>query len=211
VGSAQALAAENPESEPETKGYPVAYTVELGKNRFESVNGESVTCKRAKGNGRLLTGSTGAISIDFEECFSGTETVKCNSLGGSTGTILMDVDVLTVLDDLTTLTAANLMTILPESGDHIECSALVLLLVKGQFLVLLDGIASGVYTREAELVVNQSRGRPTDLMYWYNGTETSLASGRGLLASKDGGTLEEAGFEAENGRLRWSQEVRTRF
>jgi hypothetical protein len=202
VMATPAFAAESGTKAEGEANYPLNFTIEFKKNRMESISGESVTCKKAKGTGQLSNREAGILTIDFEQCFSGTETVKCNSLGDAAGVILMQLDLLSVFDDLTPLAFANVLTILPAAGVHIECTALVLLLVKGKFLSLVTGITSGTAYSTANLPLAQSKGKPSDLIYWtFAGVESNLSAGKGILVSKNGGAFEEAAAEAEEGKL----------
>jgi hypothetical protein len=85
IASASASAA-LPEQSPATGSYKVT----SGKGSFELTNGEKVTCKTDKGEGKLTGAKTDESTVDFEGCEAFG--VKCSSSGAKSGVIATPID-----------------------------------------------------------------------------------------------------------------------
>ena len=97
---------------------------------LETMAEGTITCKEASASGKDSSASLGTFTINFKEnCQDPKVGVKCESLGDAAGFILTGGEYHLVWDSLTTLGVALLF--LPKEL-HLQCTALVLILIKSQ-------------------------------------------------------------------------------
>ncbi len=164
----------------------------------------SVQCKKGKSSGKVEA-HKGEATLTFEECtLLGS---PCNGLGAAAGTIPTSGTFTSVYDSLSPLLPAILLTI---KEVHIECPSLgVLLLVKGNLLLLFGTLTSGTEVTSTTLVVTVKEGKPGDTKYW----ETSSGAEKHplLLTSENGGEFKESGDESAENKVTYAAMVGTEF
>lgn len=191
LGGSLAVPALAAEAEEKSEKH-ATYTFTSGEVKFSSTaDPESITCKKAKGSGELVTPHEGTLTVAFEECkLLGA---NCRSLGDAAGTILLGGATTNVYDSLTPLLAARHLAVEPEGGVHIECPTLSqLVLLKGNMLLLFSALVSGTAVLETELISTVKEGKPGDKNFWAtsNGSELHPL----LLMSVNAGAFSESGI-----------------
>src|SRR6202035_2679913 len=93
-----------------------------------------ITCTEAPATGTLEANKPlGSFHIEFKNCTTEKGAIKCTGLGDSAGVILALGTWHLVFDNLTTLSVATLSLF---EKIHLNCSALVLVLVSGELVCL---------------------------------------------------------------------------
>ncbi len=170
---------------------------QLGANSlFETKSGSNVLCTELLKSETVLTinssGDLGSFHIDLHKCTGTISGIKqeCNSLGDSAkGLILLGGEWHLVDDHLTELGVAILFLI---KSFHLECSALALLILTGDFLCLLLKPTAGKATL-FEYHCIQTKGVPEDKTWWNDEGKEQTAK---MESSLNGGAFEEMAWLA---------------
>jgi hypothetical protein len=142
VVTAASAAAAAPEFVP-AKG---ALTIKSGTGKLNIIGSSNgITCKKDKGTGSITGAKTASSTIDFEECSTLSGLIKCNSLGDSSGIILVPGVSDLVLNTGGTIVLNDFLI----TGElHVECTSAVLLLIKGDLLCPITPTQKKVKTTE---------------------------------------------------------------
>jgi|SRR6201994_4765582 len=186
--------------------FPVKFEGTSGAGKLESVGGSSISCTAGTNKGEITNEKTGTVTFDFTGCKAFG--FNCNTTGDATGVVLTTGTFEGVYDSLGTTLLPALFVTLKETT--IECTALAKVKVRGTLLLLFSKLTSGTDVTEAEIIVTQSKGVPTDKKYWKTSEEKTAKEAK-LESSFDGGAFEESGEESSSNKVKYSEMVALDF
>lgn len=156
--------------------------------KFETAKKEAVECTKVPSEGTEANDTAGVFHMTMEGCKSTVLGVACNSLGDPAKTILGLGSFNHVFDSLSPLGEAILFTF---QKIHIECTALVLLILTGTVVCLwLEGLVS---MATHLFHCNESAVKQEDAGY-YNDSGTLVSTS--LTTSENGGAEETTAWLA---------------
>jgi hypothetical protein len=169
---------------------------------WETVAGESLSCKAETGSGKQTNDTSGTFSIGLTGCkaVTGIGSFACNSAGDAKEVVLLAGTADYVWDATPKTGTVGILLLLTKA--NVECTALVKLKFKGHLICSIGKPLT--ISVSHEVACTGSKGKQT-ITRFFNDEEKEV-TGQHLEISKNGGAFEEASLLLTS-RLEFTKEV----